>query len=633
MNALVYRRRLRERPRDRLLRVMAMVGTLVIHLVFLFGMILGPAYDVLPPLPDQDSEAALEVRLIDKPPPPVPPVRGTPSKAPVEKSRRANANATASKASRDTRAAAVATNARSAIPAIAVPAAVPPVVKPNMKVVAPMPSIEATPERPVVQSKAPPPQPDLEKVPIPEQAPPDLAMDQPQPKVVPPRFQPEPVRKAQIEGTVAMPPPASLAIPPTPASQPDVRPTPPQIVADSAAKVPTTSMTLATVPRPEVETTAAPPTPQEEPLPTVAAEPTAPALDLKVDARSVPPKVSPDNIRAPSVDTTAELAAIPLPDAVPRPAIGAPVSTADKPAVQAPEVAPGDVQRPLAGIDTTAAKPGEAPGDIASGESTAQTRNEQGKAAGEHAAATTEGAPGAPGESVAAASGSNTPGAVAETGKPGAANGADTGTKTTGANGTSQRDDGVAGGQGDKRGAVGTYIQVRPHGNTDVMTRGRVHVDYQATRFDGAWTPKGESSVDTAVRHGVEGSTVKSAISLPRGVRVDCSGGPGTPNPAMKAISLLSFGCHGDKPGEAVAQDALAKNQTMAPSKPLAADLPPANAATTAAPAVVLDNSALCATARVSGGPLPPGCAADVQIARPAPKPGDSWVPASDQFK
>ena len=46
-----------------------------------------------------------------------------------------------------------------------------------------------------------------------------------------------------------------------------------------------------------------------------------------------------------------------------------------------------------------------------------------------------------------------------------------------------------------------------------------------------------------------------------------------------------------------------------------------------------LDNSVQCANARVSGGPLPPGCAIRRQRHAPLPAPsGSSWVPASDQF-
>ena len=57
-----------------------------------------------------------------------------------------------------------------------------------------------------------------------------------------------------------------------------------------------------------------------------------------------------------------------------------------------------------------------------------------------------------------------------------------------------------------------------------------------------------------------------------------------------------------------------------------------APAYTEAAP-VALDNTALCATARVAGGPLPAGCEVSIKINVPVPSPtSGSWVPASDQF-
>ena len=78
--ARVYRRRTREKPRERWLRVVALVGTLFVHLAVLVGVVLGPAY-VPPELPDHPDEA-LQVRFIEKKeePPPPPPVRGTPPK-------------------------------------------------------------------------------------------------------------------------------------------------------------------------------------------------------------------------------------------------------------------------------------------------------------------------------------------------------------------------------------------------------------------------------------------------------------------------------------------------------------------------------------------------------------------------
>src|ERR1700754_1588677 len=181
MRALVYRRGLREKPRDRLLRVFGWVGTILVHLVFLFGMILGPAYDMLPPPPEKEDSNALQVRLIDKAPPPVPPVRGTPSKAPVQKTRWNTARSKASRSSSGSHAAAVAST-KKAPPAIATPAAPPPQVKRAAKPSAPPPSVAAVVDRPLVQPKSPPRQPDLQKVPVPAQAPPDLAVDTPKPE-------------------------------------------------------------------------------------------------------------------------------------------------------------------------------------------------------------------------------------------------------------------------------------------------------------------------------------------------------------------------------------------------------------------------------------------------------------------
>ncbi|URL59147.1 hypothetical protein IM816_03250 [Luteibacter flocculans] len=637
MHALVYRRRLRERPRDRLLRVAAWVGTILIHLVFLFGMILGPAYDILPPPPSPPDENALLVRLIDKPPPPVPPVRGTPSKAPVAKTRWNTPHSKASRASSGSHASAVA-SATKTPPAIAVPVAPPPRVKPDVKPKAPPPSVAAVAQRPLTQPKAPPPQPDLAKVPVPTQAPPDLALDTPKPQVVPPRFQPEPVRKAQVEGTAPMPPPASLALPETPAAQMAVTPTPPTITAERTTPVPTTAITLATVPRPEVEESSAPPTPQDTPLPAVAPEPSAPTPDLAIDHRPVPPKVAVtvEAVHAPAVEAEADLEAVPLPDATAKPTVSAPAADRPAPAIQAPAVTPGELQRPVAGADVAPAPPGQAPGDNAAGQSTAQNQAEQGKADTERAKSTAQGAPAqpfVPGQTTAEASGSNTPGAAAESGTPGAAKGVDEGQRLTGANGTSQRDDGVVGGQGDKAGQVGAYVELKPHGNLVPQSGARVHIDYKATRFEGAWTPKGESSVDTAIRHGVEAATVKPTISLPRGIRINCVAGPGNTGGAMKAVSLFTIGCGGDPPAKPINQDAVAKNQTMAPAKPLADNLPPANSASVAAAPVALDNTALCTTARISGGPMPPGCEATIKVNVPAPSPSSgSWVPASDQF-
>ncbi len=179
-------------------------------------------------------------------------------------------------------------------------------------------------------------------------------------------------------------------------------------------------------------------------------------------------------------------------------------------------------------------------------------------------------------------------------------------------------------------GGVASYIQARPQASTDVMARARGRIKYRSTRFDQAWTSKSESSVDTVVRRAIERTTIRWTITLPRSLRIHCAGGPGTPDSAMNALPLLSFGCHGDPPPPPVASDALARVQTMAPAKPLAENPPPnAEAVVTVAP-IRLDNAALCATARVAHAPPSSGCEVNVQAVSRTPNVSNSWLPARD---
>jgi hypothetical protein len=160
------------------------------------------------------------------------------------------------------------------------------------------------------------------------------------------------------------------------------------------------------------------------------------------------------------------------------------------------------------------------------------------------------------------------------------------------------------------------------------MSHGAPNIGYQPTRFAGDWTPEGESSIDTALRHAVEKTTVKHVFHLPRGVRVGCKVSPLFPS--------ALFGCGAADPPPKPASEAVHERLDLAPVKPLAAPAP-APAQSVAAPAPIqLDNAALCAAARLSGGPPPPDCAAPATTAPPAtrlPAPASSsWVPASDQF-
>ncbi|MEY2160219.1 hypothetical protein [Rhodanobacter sp. FW106-PBR-LB-2-11] len=77
--ARVYHLRTRPRPRELGLRLFGIFGALLVHLLFLFGFVLGPAFQVVPP--PASKQQFMQVRLVESPePPPPPPVRGTPPK-------------------------------------------------------------------------------------------------------------------------------------------------------------------------------------------------------------------------------------------------------------------------------------------------------------------------------------------------------------------------------------------------------------------------------------------------------------------------------------------------------------------------------------------------------------------------
>jgi hypothetical protein len=178
-------------------------------------------------------------------------------------------------------------------------------------------------------------------------------------------------------------------------------------------------------------------------------------------------------------------------------------------------------------------------------------------------------------------------------------------------------------GQGEPNGVTGTYVQLKPHGNTEIMSHGTPSIGYQATRFEKDWTPEGESSIDTALRHAVEKTTIRHTFNLPRGVRVECV--------VMPLFPMALFGCGDGNPPPKPVDDVVYDKMKLAPTNPL---VPPASSSTHAVPAatVKLDNSAQCAAARVAGGPLPPGCEAEQVIQTSPARAGSTWVPVSDQF-
>ncbi|WP_430391220.1 hypothetical protein [Dyella sp. 20L07] len=621
-SALVYRRRRAEKPHERWLRVLALVGALIVHLVFLFGAILGPAYE-LEDL-NESNNAPLIVRLIEKPkeePPPPPPVRGTPPKqvGPVHRGNATNAPRTAKQSSSSTR-----TNTE--LTPIPVPALQTPVIASAPNASAPKPKLTAAPLPPV---SLPKPAPTEELQPVPSApVPPQVALETPPvPQPVPPKFQPEPVRKPQAEGNQPQPPPASLAIPEVPPQSAPVVAAP--IIAMEKAAPVDTRPSVAQVARPE--TPAAPPEPEMQAVP-LPAQP-APTVNLQPQPSTVTavvPREQP-RVETPAIRVAeAELEAVPLPPnpqpslehpQAPRLETVAPTAIAldNKPSIERPQIS---AEQP------SVASPSQSSASVAP-TSPAQTQSASSTPANNasNEASPTTGEQGVSSAPNATPQGSNT-------GNPGQPNGVNQSPAVAGKGGLNLalptgQGSGKSGsqgtqGQGESGGVTGTYVQLKPHGNTEVMSHGTPNIGYQSTRFEKDWTPEGESSIDTALRHAVEKTTMRHTFHLPRGVRVECV--------VMPLFPMALLGCgNGDPPPKPV-DDVVYDRMKLAPSNPLV----PPPAATTAAPTmatVKLDNSAQCAAARVAGGPLPLGCEADTTVIRPMPAHSSStWVPASDQF-
>nr|WP_279237361.1 hypothetical protein [Dyella sedimenti] len=617
-SASVYRRRRTERPRERWLRILGLAGALFVHLVFLFGAVLGPAYEMEE---HDESGPPLVVRLIEpkkEEPPPPPPVRGTPPKqvGPVHRGNAANAPRTARQSASSVR-------ASSEMTPIPVPALQTPVIAEAPKASAPRPTITAAPLPPVTLPK-PAPAEQLQPVPT-APVPPQVALETPPvAPPVPPKFQPEPVRKPQVEGTQPMPPPASLAIPELPSSSAPV-PTPPTIAMEKPAPV-DTRPSVAPVARPEVS--AAPPQPALQAVP-MPAQP-APTVNLQPQPDTVTAVVPREQ---PKVETPAirveepALEAVPLPPN-PQPSLESPeaprmetmapaaVTVDNRPVIERPQISAEPPSTPTPNLPQAASTPA----------STAQVSS----AASTPAAASSNPASAGAAEQGASSAPNATPNG-SETGTPGQPNGVSQSPTVAGKAGGLNLNlpPGQGSGQGSPgqgqspQGASGTYVQLRPHGDTEIMSHGTPNIGYKPTRFEKDWTPEGESSIDTALRHAVEKTTLRHTFNLPRGVRVECV--------VMPLFPMALLGCGDGNPPPKPVEDTAYQQMRLAPSQSLA----PPPAASTAPPAatVKLDNSAQCAAARVAGGPLPPGCQADPGVVPVAPAHGNSsWVPASDQF-
>ncbi|WP_243047753.1 hypothetical protein [Dyella sp. RRB7] len=616
-SAFVYRRRRAERPRDRWLRIVGLVGALLVHLVFLFGAILGPAYEMEE---SNESSTPLVVRLIDKKqeePPPPPPVRGTPPKqvGPVHRGNATNAPHTARQSTSSTR-----TN--SELTPIPVPALETPVIANAPKPTAPKPQITAAPLPPVSLPKPAPTQ-QLQPVPTAPE-PPQVALETPPvSKPVPPRFQPEPVRKPQLEGTQPLPPPASLAIPAVPPQSAPVVAVP--TMAMEKAVPADTHPSIAQVARPEEP--AAPPEAEMPAVPLPAQA--APTVNLQPQPSTVSvvvPREQPQ-VQSPAIRVAEpELEAVPLPPQ-PQPSMERPqaprletvapaaIALDKQPTVERPQIS---TEQPSVASPTQASA--VAPSNAAQAQSAASARQNT---------ASSEAAPTGGEQAVSSAPNATPQGS--DSGNPGQPNGVNQSSAVAGRNGLNlslpagQGSGQGSQGQGESPGGVtGTYVQLKPHGNTEIMSHGTPNIGYQATRFEKDWTPEGESSIDTALRHAVEKTTLRHTFNLPRGVRVECV--------VMPLFPMALLGCGDGNPPPKPVDDVVYQRMKLAPTKPLAPPAPSGTAAPTVA-TIKLDNSAECAAARVAGGPLPPGCRADPTVMPAVPAhAGSTWVPASDQF-
>jgi hypothetical protein len=612
------------RPPPRLAwrRVLALACSLLIHILFLLGFSFEADWELQQGM---NTPAKMQARFIELPDlAPPPPPKGAPPRqtGPVHQGHAATSpgtqHTTSAAARRAPRSPAVATKAVAVAPAKVAAAPVPP---------------------PSVPQPAPVPQ--LQPVPVANQPPPvNLTKPTLQPPV-PPKFQPQPMRAPQTEGNQPMLPPPSLALPQVPPQSPPAI-TPPTVALEHVA---TDTQAPAIVQAAHVDLPAAPPAPelQAVPLPAQAAPQVSLQTSVNLPAPDVPQHLSKVQAPAPIEAQEPPLAAIPQ---------SAPATPSVMPSPKATVEISNDASlTTISQPAPVALPPGEstpATDQASAAESTSTTASASNEAAGkanESAAADVSSAPNAnpqgsdnahPGEQQGVTNATDTA-AVHGNGPPsshglGHATSGEAG-KGEGSLPGTQAGASIAGAPtpSPNQAAPNTvpeFVQLKPTGDTAVMRHNVNGVKYQATRFDPYWTPPGESSVDTALRHAAEKTTVQHTFHLPLGIRIKCSVTPLIP------VSLL--GCHNaDQPPPAVAQKSY--DRLNLPNLPGGSvpDVSPASSATAPAPAhVVLDNSAQCAAARVAGGPLPPGCPPTEPVVKgyaPAAS-SSSWVPASDQF-
>ncbi len=642
------RSRRQQRQRDkhiRGLRWIALLGTMLLHTLFLAVFVLGPPYDWHPPpsVPDE----YLQVRLIDADEllPRPPPVPGTLPKQVGPRHQGRAATAAAAPTSELLPAAQPASRPRTAARSLPMSRAQPPARVP------PTPPVVAA-RQPPASTPAPalPSMPQLQPVPIAEHMP-DIAVVTPtlQPSP-PPKFQPQTARPIREEGQQPVPPPASLALPEVPSTVPPAVTTPMLAVRVEVPRTSAPSNTSVV----RAQAMPAPPASDMQRVPLPA--PLAPAVNLQAQVQVSMPVAATDlqRVQEPALAVAqAPLQAVPIPsmDAVRIAAqtAGVKVSAPDAAAAQSTQAIPRVVV--AASPAPVADKPAPAPGatlptaaaaassipvvtpaapDAQAGERTAAT---SAVATPADISAAPDATPqgqddavlGAPASKSVSASDSRPGAAPAQNARAPSLGFPDARSSGELAGRSGAQQPGAA--RGERRGTPGSYIQLKPSGDMEVMQRSAPNIGYKPTRFEGDWTPYGESSIDTALRRAVEKTTVEHTFHLPRGIRFKCV--------LMPLVPMSLGGCGAADPPPAPVAAKVYDRLHMAPANPVAVPTPVVDTAPATMPTIKLDNAAQCAAARISGGPPPPNCAATVKSLSPARDPAaasSSWLPVSDQF-
>lgn len=426
--------------------------------------------------------------------------------------------------------------------------------------------------------------PAIEVQPLP---PPVISLQQPKPEIATPPGVPQPPQRPQ----------ASPPLPDMPTPQ---APPPPRIVLEpSKMAVPPPPIEVAQI---EVSTV---PSTRLQPVPVVAPiqseQVAAPQLDVVVDA-PLPASLQPVT-RSVEIPLTPAVAPVPLPNVAPPevtldsapPPPSVPLSVPQPtPLVHAQiAVTSPPVQVAVTPASTPAMQAAQASPTPAATPSTAADAQADSNAA----------EPSTADSAAPTSAADNTPWANAndQFGK----------LPSTAKNGrlAPRQGQGKGAGKGKQGDLAGSYIQLYPRGNSDVMGRSSNQLGYTPTIFDQYWAPDNEDALTSWLRHIVEKLTVKHTFDLGRGIHVHCALGP----------MAVFLGCGGDPPPPPSVKSGDPR-LNLAPANPLVPNLEPPTSAPSSAPQSTHDQVA-CSMARVAGAPPPPGCKdAPVQ-----PSKSDQW--------